>query len=174
VLRDRGTEWRVARFGYKPRSVYHIFANPELQQRTKTMKHLLSGVAVVAALTISAPAWAQPYGAGSGAQADQPVNPRAPYDRPVPPGWSGQTARPAAAAPSAAMPPDTTSANPPMHRHARASHAAKGQAKTSKQYLATSSADALNQQELARIQSGAPPMPPAPGPAPSGRMSAPR
>src|SRR5438876_603446 len=104
-----------------------------MQQRINTMKHLLSSVAMVAALAISAPAWAQPYGAGSGAQADQPVNPRAPYDRPVPPSWSknAQSAAPSSTSAPAAMPP-STSANPPMHRHARAHHAATAHGKMSK------------------------------------------
>jgi hypothetical protein len=136
------------------------------------MKHLLTGAAVLAALAIAAPGWAQPYGAGSGAQADQPVNPKAPYDRPVPPSWSQHAAPgPSAAAPSS----DTTSATPPTHRHARhvshgkmaGQHMAHG--KGHGPQLTASTANQLNQQELARLQAGNfsnPGAPPAPGMAP--------
>jgi hypothetical protein len=43
-------------------------ANPELQRRIKVMKYLLSGVAIVAALAIVAPASAQRTGPGATAR----------------------------------------------------------------------------------------------------------
>jgi hypothetical protein len=124
------------------------------------MKHLLNGVATVAALAIAVPVWAQPYGAGSGTQADQPVNPRAPYSRPVPPGWSQ---------PGAAMPPGsmgaTDSATPPMHRPARhVSTHHVGKAKHPPEAMSGTTAAQLNQEELARLQSGNFANPPAPPP----------
>jgi hypothetical protein len=137
------------------------------------MKHLLTGAALLAALAIAAPGWAQPYGAGSGAQADQPVNPKAPYDRPVPPSWS-QHAAPGSSAAATAPSSDTTSATPPTHRHARhvshgkmaGHHMAHGKAGPQ---LTGNVANQLNQQELGRLQAGNfsnPAAPPGPGMAP--------
>ena len=102
-------------------------------------KLLLSGVAVIAALAVTAPAWAQP----------------------------------------ASSPPASTSATPPMHHHAHhATHAAAHH--NQRAPLTGDTANQLNQQELARIQSGSsmpPPAPmgamppPAPGYSPSGGNS---
>jgi hypothetical protein len=106
-------------------------------------KHLLNGVAVIAALAFSAPVWAQP------------ANPSGP-----------------------ASASDTTSAAPPTHRHAR--HVTHAAAHHKMAPMKGSTADQLNQQELARLQTGTsmpPPRPmgamppPAPMPNPSGGNS---
>jgi hypothetical protein len=82
--------------------------------------------------------------------------------------------------PTSAPPPsmsETTSATPPVHRHARAHHVV-----STHQMLrahgpksGTDTTAQLNQAELARLQAGAPPMgampPPAPMPNPSGGNS---
>src|SRR6202035_2083210 len=99
-----------------------------LQMKTK---HLLSGVAVIAALALSAPAWAQPANPSGGNALGLPgPNPGGPGLTP----YSTGQPRPVAAPPMAPPPPaavqppppsmsDSTSATPPMHRHARkASH----------------------------------------------------
>src|SRR6201986_3650082 len=100
--------------------------------------HLLTGVAVAAALAFSASAWAQqanPSGGNSmGTPGPNPGGPGlTPYSSGPNPGGSAlsgpRTAPPAAMAPSA-MPPssmsDTSSAMPPSHRHARHHMAAHG------------------------------------------------
>src|SRR5215469_1787609 len=104
-------------------------ANPELQRRIKVMKHLLSGVAIVAALAFAAPVWAQRTGPGVGAPGpNQPVpggpGPSSPLSN-VPPRVGTQfpaTDLPPTGQPGA-MPPGsmggTSSAMPPSHRHAR-------------------------------------------------------
>jgi hypothetical protein len=85
------------------------------------MKHLLSGVAVIAALAISAPVLAQ----------------------------------------TSSPPPASTSATPPMHHHGHhVTHAAAHHHKMAP--LTGDTANQLNQQELARIQSGSSMPPPAP------------
>lgn len=99
------------------------------------MKHLLTGVAVAAALAIAAPVWAQnPSGAS-----------------PNPGGGGG-----------AAPAPAENSAMPPAHhavRHAHAMHNFhKGMAH--KAALTGDTTAQLNREELARLQSGAPPSPP--------------
>jgi hypothetical protein len=154
----------------------YVVTNPELQQRIKSMKHLLTGAAMAAALAIAAPAWAQNPSGGNALGLPGP-NPGGPGLTP----YSTGTARPAAAPPKtmppAAMAPaapapamsDTTSATPPKHRHARhvshgkmAGHHGKGGPK-----LTDSTANQLNQQELARLQAGNfsnPSAPPAPPP----------
>jgi hypothetical protein len=115
------------------------------------MKHLLTGVAIAAALAISAPVWAQnvpgPKASGGGSQSATPMKPSAPAAAPAKP----------AAKPMAAK-------KPMHHRHMAMRH----------HHMAMSSDDAtteqLNQQELARIQGGG--MAPG-GPAP-GRMPGPK
>jgi hypothetical protein len=105
------------------------------------IKHLLNGAAFAAVLAIAAPTWAQPTGA--------------------PP--------PAMAAP----PPAANSAVPPAHhavRHAKAMHSFHRRM-AHKAALTGDTTAQLNREELARIQSGGPPMPPpasmpAPMPAP--------
>ena len=145
------------------------------------MKHLLSGVAIVAALAIAGPVWAQRTGPGAGAP-----GPNAPL--PGGPGPSSplsnlpprvgtqfpatdlpQTAPAPAMAPGMAPgPTDTTSATPPTHRHARASTHHKGMAAHPPSAMSGSTAAQLNQEELARLQSGNFGMPPAPPPPPRG------
>jgi len=104
------------------------------------MKHLLTGMAVIAALAISAPVWAQPANPSGrvpagGRQTSEPTN--------TPP------------TPSAS---DTTSTTPPMHHHARkASHGRMA----GRQQSTGSTANQLNQEELARLQAGNTSMPAA-------------
>ena len=151
------------------------------------MKHLLTGVAVVAALAFSAPVGAQQASPSGGNAVGLPgPNPGGPGLTPYNTG-----APPPAAAPSGRMPTggkklsgsnyvpspaptyDTTSATPPAHRHARPHHASHG-------YMAhghmahgpkslTDTTAQLNQAELARLQAGnftPPPVPPGPEMAP--------
>jgi hypothetical protein len=108
------------------------------------MKHLLNGVAVVAGLVIAAPVWAQ---------------------NPATPGATG-----AGVPPPTPAAPAPTSATPPMHHvmhHARAMHAHHmGMARQAREAGDTTAA--LNREELARIQSGSPSMPPPGGAMPGG------
>ena len=148
-------------------------------------KYLFSGVAVIAALALSAPAWAQPANPSGGNSMGMPgPNPGGPGLTP-----STEGAPPPATAPSAngehgRMPAggkktssrgghipstpsasDTTSATPPMHhayphRHAKAMHAFhKGM--SHKAALTSDTTAQLNRQELARIQTGNTTTPPA-------------
>src|SRR5580704_19417791 len=148
--------------------------------------HFLTGVAVVAALAFSAPAWAQsPTGGNSmGTPGPNPGGPGlTPYSTPggagPNPGGSAlsgprlapRTAPPAAMAPSA-MPSsmsDTSSAMPPKH-HRASRHASHGKMaghhRGRGEQLSGSSANQLNQEELQRLQAGNfsnPSAPPAPG-----------
>jgi hypothetical protein len=127
-------------------------------------KHLLTGVAVIAALALSAPAWAQPVNPSGGNAMGLP-GPN--------PGGPGLTPYSGGAPPPMAAPP--TSATPPMHPHAHAHHVA-----STHQMLhahgpksGTDTTAQLNQAELARLQAGAPPVPPGPEMAPpaSGGMN---
>ena len=134
------------------------------------MKHLLTGVAVIAALAFCAPVGAQTTSPSGGNSMGMPgPNPGGPGLTP----YSTGPARPAAApAPMPPMPPpamsDTTSAAPPQHRHARASSHGKA-AKHGGRFpnpKGNNVANELNQAELARLQSGSfspPPPPPGPG-----------
>ena len=153
--------------------------------------HLLTGVAVVAALAFSAPAWAQanPSGGNSlGVPGPNPGGPGlTPYSSGPNPGGAAlsgpRTAPSAAMAPSATPPSsmsDTSSAMPPSHRHTRAYYHHKKMAAyhhemagyhRGKAYAAGGTANQLNQEELARLQSGNTAMPPAPPP--SGMMPPP-
>jgi hypothetical protein len=146
------------------------------------MKHLLTGVAVVAALAFTAPVSAQPVSPSGGNSMGMPgPNPGGPGLTPYSSGPRPVAAPPMAPPPPAAAPPpsmsDSTSATPPMHRHARkashgkmAGHSGKGPK------LTGSTANQLNQEELARLQAGNFSNPTAPGmappPTPSGRMPA--
>ena len=117
------------------------------------IRHLLSGVAIAATLTIAGSVWAQ--------QAQQ---------------WNPATGQPglgaAMPAPQPATPaPAANSAMPPTHhavRHAKAMHSFhKGMAH--KAALTGDTTAQLNREELARIQSGNmsnPPPPPGPPPGP--------
>jgi|SRR5580692_2008416 hypothetical protein len=156
--------------------------------------HFLTGVAVVAALAFSAPAWAQatsPSGGNSvGTPGPNPGGPGlTPYSTPggagPNPGGSAlsgprlapRTAPPAAMAPSA-MPSsmsDTSSAMPPKH-HRASRHASHGKMaghhRGRGEQLSSSSANQLNQEELQRLQAGNfsnPSAPPAPGMMPPGQ-----
>jgi hypothetical protein len=158
------------------------------------MKHFLTGVAVVAALAFSAPAWAQPTPGQGG------FGPKASGGNYIPPSTPPAVMAPSAEAPPTSAPPlESTaptrafgkatrgrhhmeaaggmpiSATPPMHRHARhmahgnmpAHHRGKGP------QLTGSTAQDLNQQELARLQAAnmsLPGTPPAPGMAPPSRV----
>ena len=120
-------------------------------------KHVLTGVAVIAALALSAPVWAQSANPSGGNAMGLPgPNPGGPGLTP----YSGGAPRPMAAPP--------TSATPPVHRHAHAHHVV-----STHQMLhahgpksGTDTTAQLNQAELARLQSGAPPMPPQMAPRP--------
>jgi hypothetical protein len=144
------------------------------------MKHLLSGVAIVAALAFAAPVWAQGFGPGPGARTGTGpgvtppggLGPSSPLSNLPGPGAPGY-APPPAAQPPAGMAPGmapgaTTSAEPPAHRHARASTHHVGMREHPPSAMAGSTANQLNQEELARVSAGNFSMPPAPpGPEPS-------
>lgn len=150
------------------------------------MKHLLTGVAVVAALAISTPIWAQPANPSGGNAVGTPgPNPGGPgltpYSTGAPPPAATPSGRmstggrrtsgeriPAimpetsSQAPSAS---NTTSATPPMHHHA---HKGSHGKMAGRRQLTGSSADQLNQEELARLQAGNTSMPAAPEMSPGG------
>ena len=119
------------------------------------MKHLLTGVALVAALAICASVSAQPANP-SGANR-MPAGGRATSGERIPPIMP------------ATSPSDTTSATPPAHRHARAHHATHGRMAHGPK-SPTDTTTQLNQAELTRLQQGAPPSAPqmAPPPPPRG------
>jgi hypothetical protein len=138
-----------------------------LQGRINTMKHLLTGVAVVAALAFSAPVWAQNPGPNPGGSALS-----GPRTTAAPP----PSAPPAAMAPSAMS--ESSSAMPPKHHahHAKTAVHHRGKAPQ----LTGGTANQLNQEELARLQAGnfsnppvepSNPLPPSPAPTSGGRMS---
>jgi hypothetical protein len=121
------------------------------------IKHLLYGVAVIAALAVSAPAWAQTAGGNSyggnsmGIPGPNPGGPETPGT--INGGLFGHTPSPA---------PASTSAMPPTHHHAyHVTHAAAHHRKIAR--LTLSTANQLNQEERARLQSGSS-MPPLQGP----------
>jgi hypothetical protein len=157
----------------------------DAHREDQSMKHLLTGVAVVAALALSGPVGAQPASPSGGNAMGMPgPNPGGPGLTPYSTGQSRPTAAPSpsapAPAPSAAMPPpsmtDTTSAMPPKHRHARAASHGKmaGHHRGKGPQLTGSTANQLNQEELARLQAGnfsTPAAPPAPGMPPPPRGS---
>jgi hypothetical protein len=142
-------------------------------------KHLLNGVAVVAALALSPPVWAQPAnpsggnsmgmpGPSPGGPGLTPYSTGTPTGRGFGPKASGGNYVPPSATTPAATEPSSTSAMPPKHRHARAHHVV-----STHQLLRahgpnslTDTTTQLNQAELARLQQGAPPMAPASRPAP--------
>lgn len=133
------------------------------------MKYLLTGVAVVAALAFSTPGWAQTNPSGGNAMGLPGPNPGGPgltpyssSTRPMPP--ATPTAPAPAMAPSAPAPSSSySSATPPKHRpsrhyaHKTAGHHGKGP------HLTGSTANQLNQEELARLQAGNYSNPAAPG-----------
>jgi hypothetical protein len=148
--------------------------------------HLLTGVAVAAALAFSAPVWAQTSPSGGNSMGTPGPNPGGPgltpYSSGPNPGGSAlsgpRTAPSAQMAPSATPPSstyDTSSAMPPSHRHTRAYYHHKKMAAyhhemagyhRGKAYETGGTANQLNQEELARLQAGnysPPPAPPGPG-----------
>ncbi len=154
------------------------------------MKHLLTGVAVVAALAFSAPVWAQTASPSGGNPVGTPgPNPGGPgltpYSSGPNPGGAALSGPrttpsmpPGAMAPSA-MPPssmsESSSAMPPSHRHTRAYYHHKKMAAAHNEMAryhrgkaneTGGTANQLNQEELARLQSGNMGMPPAPPPGP--------
>ena len=144
------------------------------------MKYLFSSVAIVAALALAAPVWAQGYGPGPGARTGTGpgvtppggLGPSSPLSN-LPAGAVPGYTPPAAAQPPAGMAPGmapgaTTSAEPPAHRHARASTHHHGMAAHPPSQMTGGTAAQLNQEELARVAAGNFSMPPAPpGPEPS-------
>ena len=156
------------------------------------MKYLLSGVAIVAALAFAAPVWAQRQGPGADAPtgtgpavnppggpgpssplynlpAGSPGIPGTPQSRyPGSPAGAVSGAVPGVPIPGVSGPGATTSAEPPAHRHARASTHHHGLAAHPPSQMAGNTANQLNQEELARVSGGNFAMPPAPpGPEPS-------
>ena len=125
------------------------------------IRHLLGGVAVVAAFAIAVPVWAQNAPSGG-----NPVGTLGPN-----PGGPGLTPYTGGGAPPTAAPPAANSATPPIHhhhayRHAKAMHA-HHKYMAQKGALTGNTTAQLNREELARIQSGNlgnPPAPPAPMP----------
>jgi uncharacterized protein involved in copper resistance len=121
------------------------------------MKHLLTGVAVAAALAIAAPVWAQnaPMTPGGNNPTSGSAGPFAPKAAPAP--AAPAAASPAAATPMAAKPMHRRSMHHVSHVSHRRGHMGGGDQMT----------EQLNAQELARITGGgapAPaPMPMAPG-----------
>jgi hypothetical protein len=140
-----------------------------LQGRINTMKHLLTGVAVVAALAFSAPVWAQPASPSGGNPMGMPgLSPGGPGLTPY---TTGPQTPPAPMA-------ESTSAMPPKHHAHHAKTAAHHRGKAPQ--LAGDTASQLNQEELARLQAGnfsnppvvpSNPLPPSRGPTTGGRMS---
>jgi hypothetical protein len=104
------------------------------------MKHLLSGVAIAAALAIAAPAWAQQMG------------PKASGGGHIP-----SSAPPAAAAPMAPMAPKMAG----KQRHKRPMRHMAGKKHMGKMSAGDAMTDQLNREELARIQGGGGAMAPA-------------
>jgi hypothetical protein len=147
-----------------------------LTERDQSMRHLLTGVAVVAALAFSAPLGAQQNPSGGNALGLPGPNPGGPGLTPYSTGPARSAAAPApmATAPAAATPPpssmsDTSSAMPPKHHHARhaTSHGKMAGHHPSRfpNLQGNSVANQLNQAELARVQAGDfsnPPAPPSP------------
>ena len=108
---------------------------------------LLSGAALAASLVIAAPGWAQgppPTGRHYGGFSGDSPNP-----------GFGPMSTEAGKAPSAAAAPPAAPMPPPAPRHARRHARSHTHAVTG--FSADASASQLNQQELARIQGGAPP-----------------
>jgi len=137
------------------------------------MKYLLTGVGVIAALALSAPAGAQPASPSGGNPMGMPgPNPGGPgltpYSTGPNPGGSAlsgpRTAPAGATAPSAAASsamPESTSATPPKHRHAQGKVASHHPSRFPN-LQGNNVANELNQAELTRLESGnfTPPSPP--------------
>jgi hypothetical protein len=155
------------------------------------MRHLLTGVAVVAALAFSAPVWAQPPSPLGGNSMNMPgPNSGGPglisYSTGTPPSGriptEGRATSEPTNVPCASSVTETTSAMPPIHHHAhKGSHAKMtGHHHGKGPQLTGSTTNQLNQEELARLQAGnfsnpsVPPSPDVSSPAPTstGRMPA--
>ena len=145
--------------------------------------HLLTSVAVVAALAFAVPVWAQQANPSGGNSMGTPgPNPGGPGLTPYSSG-PRTTAAPPPSAPSPAMAPsamppssmsDTSSAMPPRHRASRhASHGKMaGHHRGKGPHLTGGTANQLNQEELQRLQAGNfsnPSAPPPPGMMPPGQ-----
>ena len=146
------------------------------------MKHLFTGVALIAALAFSPSVGAQPASPSGGNAVGMPgPNPGGPGLTPYTTGPRTTAAPTPSAAPPAtapsAMPPssmsDTSSAMPPKHHHAsrHASHGKMAGHHGGKgPQLSGSTANQLNQEELQRLQAGNfsnPSAPAGPGMAPT-------
>src|SRR6201981_3059843 len=121
-------------------------------------RHLLNGVALIAALALSAPAWAQPANPSGGNALGVPG------PNPGGPGLPPYSTRAPPSTPSAS---DTTSAMPPKHRHARqhvvsTHHMLHAHGPKS----GTDNTAQLNEAERPRLQAGAPAMAPQMAPPP--------
>jgi len=111
------------------------------------MKHLLTGVAVAAALAIAAPVWAQNPSGGNAMG----------MPGPNPGGGGGLTPYSGGGTgPAAAAAPADNSAMPPAHHAVRHAHAMHGFHKgmAHKAALTGDTTAQLNRQELARLQTG--------------------
>jgi hypothetical protein len=155
-------------------------------------KHLLGGVAVIAALALSAPAWAQPANPSGGNPMGTPgpspggpgltpystggpppsslSSPRGTVHMPAPSGQmpaGGRATSEPTNIPSSPSASEATSATPPKHHHA--GHVTHAAAHHRMAPQTSSTANQLNQEELARLQTGSSMPPPAPmGSMPSG------
>jgi hypothetical protein len=143
------TAWR-ADPTYEHNSVRHYCGLFDNGGEPMTMKHFLNGAAIAAVVAFAAPTWAQNPSGGNSMGMPGPST-GGPGLTP----YSGGT-----------PPPASTSAMPPMHRHPH--HVMHATARRKTPPSAGDTTSALNQQELARIQAGAPPpAPPAPAPVPA-------
>jgi hypothetical protein len=142
------------------------------------MKHLLTGVAVAAALAIASPVWAQNPSGGNALGTPGP-NPGGGGLTPYSGGGAAPAPAPMPAAPgepapaAQAAPPSTTPGPHHLHKELAAYHHAKAmrnfhRGMSHKAALTGDTTAQLNRQELARIQTGnvsnpPPPAPPMPG-----------
>jgi hypothetical protein len=131
--------------------------------RIESMRHILTGAAVVAAIVFSTPSWAQPTSPGGNAMGMPGPNPGGPGLTPytTPPGQAARpyTPPPTTAAPPASTPPYATNESPPAtppsypsRRHARTYHGRTGSHPGRGYSAADNSADQLNQSELGKLQ----------------------
>jgi len=116
------------------------------------MKHLLTGVAMAAALAIAAPVWAQTPGGNNPTSGS--AGPLAPKPAPAP----AAPAKPMAMPMTAKKP---MAAKKPMHHMAAHHMAMHHMAMHHKMSAGDQMTEQLNAQELQRIQSGGAPMAPA-------------
>jgi hypothetical protein len=125
-------------------------------------KYLLSSVAVIAALTLSAPAWTQPANPSGGNSMGMPgpgpaTAPSASGEHGRMPAGGKKTSTRGGYIPSTPPASDTTSATPPRHHYAHASAHGKVASHHPNRFpnvQGNNSANALNQAELTRLQTG--------------------